>query len=225
MATSDRRRESGPQSQRMARWYRRESSGRRSSVFASWSGPSARRRWRWRFSTPRATRSKNAALVRRVQAMTGRKRAVMCRVLGIGRATSYREERPRGRRYAKADERVVTAQIREVVRTRATYGSRRVRALVNRAFTTSCPCSIAMLCVQQRPADDPPISDGADREARTTEASRDCHRASKRSDIGARASRMHQISAPRLPFAPCGCSRSVGLRRPLSTPSAFRVVG
>ena len=69
--------------------------------------------------------------------MTGRKRAVVCRVLGIGRATSYREERPRGRRYAKADDRVVTAQIREVVRTRATYGARRVHALVNRTFDTS----------------------------------------------------------------------------------------
>ena len=69
--------------------------------------------------------------------MTGRKRAVVCRVLGIGRATSYREERPRGRRYAKADDRVVTAQIREVVRTRATYGARRVQALVNRPFETS----------------------------------------------------------------------------------------
>jgi len=69
--------------------------------------------------------------------MTGRKRAVVCRALGIGRATSYREERRRGRRYAKADDRVVTAQIREVIRTRATYGSRRVRALVNRAFATS----------------------------------------------------------------------------------------
>ena len=69
--------------------------------------------------------------------MTGRKRAVVCRVLGIGRATSYREERPRGRRYVKADDRVVTAQIREVVRTRAMYGSRRVRALVNRTFETS----------------------------------------------------------------------------------------
>ena len=57
--------------------------------------------------------------------MTGRGRAVICRVLGIGRATAYREERPRGRRYAKTDDRLVTAQIREVIRTRATYGSRR----------------------------------------------------------------------------------------------------
>ena len=69
--------------------------------------------------------------------MTGRRRAVICRVLGIGRATSYRKERPRGRRYARADDRVVTAQIREIIRTRATYGARRVHALVNRTFDTA----------------------------------------------------------------------------------------
>ncbi|MBA3844786.1 MAG: IS3 family transposase [Actinobacteria bacterium] len=68
--------------------------------------------------------------------MTGRKVAVICRVLGIGRATAYRPGTPRGRRYAKADDRVVTAQVREVIRTRATYGARRVQALVNRAFAT-----------------------------------------------------------------------------------------
>lgn len=66
--------------------------------------------------------------------MTGRKVAVICRVLGIGRASAYREDRPRGPRYGRADDRMVTAQIREVIRTRATYGSRRTRALVNRAF-------------------------------------------------------------------------------------------
>jgi len=68
--------------------------------------------------------------------MTGRRVAVICRVLGIGRATPYRDERPRGRRYVRAEDRVVTAQIREVIRTRATYGARRTRALVNRAFAT-----------------------------------------------------------------------------------------
>lgn len=68
--------------------------------------------------------------------MTGRKIALICRVLGIGRASAYRAERPRGRRYVRAEDRVVTAQIREVIRTRATYGSRRTRALVNRAFAT-----------------------------------------------------------------------------------------
>src|SRR6266568_3300771 len=39
-------------------------------------------------------------------------------------------------RYARADDRMVTAQIRTVIRTRASYGARRVRALVNREFAT-----------------------------------------------------------------------------------------
>lgn len=63
--------------------------------------------------------------------------ATICRVLGIGRATVYRNATPRGARYARADDRVVTAQVREVIRTRATYGARRVRALVNRTFGTA----------------------------------------------------------------------------------------
>jgi putative transposase len=68
--------------------------------------------------------------------MTGRKIASICRVLGIGRASAYRTERPRGHRYMRADDRIVIARIREVIRTRASYGSRRTRALVNRAFAT-----------------------------------------------------------------------------------------
>jgi len=68
--------------------------------------------------------------------MTGRNVATICRVLGIPRAAAYREAVPRGPRYLKADDRSVTAQIREVIKTRATYGARRVRALVNRTFGT-----------------------------------------------------------------------------------------
>ena len=68
--------------------------------------------------------------------MTGRKVAVICRVLGIGRATSYREDHPRGPRYARADDARVKTQIREVIGTRASYGARRTWALVNRAFGT-----------------------------------------------------------------------------------------
>lgn len=68
--------------------------------------------------------------------MTGRRVAAICRVLGIGRATVYRALAPRGPHYAMPDDRVVTARIREVIRTRATYGARRTRALVNRAFGT-----------------------------------------------------------------------------------------
>lgn len=68
--------------------------------------------------------------------MTGRKMAPICRTLGIGRACAYRESVGRPARYARADDRVVTAQIRTVIRTRASYGARRVRALVNREFQT-----------------------------------------------------------------------------------------
>jgi putative transposase len=62
--------------------------------------------------------------------------AVICRVLGISRACAYRASGGRPRHYAKAEDRVVTAQIRTIIRTRASYGARRVRALVNRDFAT-----------------------------------------------------------------------------------------
>jgi transposase InsO family protein len=68
--------------------------------------------------------------------MTGKKLAPICRTLGISRACAYRESLGRPVRYVRADDRVVTAQIRTVIRTRASYGARRVRALVNRAFAT-----------------------------------------------------------------------------------------
>jgi putative transposase len=68
--------------------------------------------------------------------MTGRKMAVICRVLGIGRACAYRTSAGRPARYATAEDRIVTAQIRTIIRTRAAYGARRVRALVNREFAT-----------------------------------------------------------------------------------------
>jgi putative transposase len=68
--------------------------------------------------------------------MTGRKLAVIARVLGISRACAYRTSAGRPARYATADDRVVAAQIRAIIRTRAAYGARRVRALVNREFAT-----------------------------------------------------------------------------------------
>jgi putative transposase len=68
--------------------------------------------------------------------MTGRKMAPICRTLGISRGCAYRDSVGRPARYAKADDRVVAAQIRTVIRTRASYGARRVRALVNREFET-----------------------------------------------------------------------------------------
>jgi putative transposase len=68
--------------------------------------------------------------------MTGRKLAPICRTLGISRACAYRESVGRPARYVRADDRMVTAQIRTVIRARASYGARRVRALVNREFAT-----------------------------------------------------------------------------------------
>ncbi|MGH7688006.1 MAG: IS3 family transposase [Gemmatimonadaceae bacterium] len=69
--------------------------------------------------------------------MTGWPMAAICRTLGISRACAYRESAGRPARYARADDRVVTARIRTVIRTRASYGARRVRALVNREFETT----------------------------------------------------------------------------------------
>ena len=66
--------------------------------------------------------------------MTGRQLAPLCRTLGISRACAYRDSVGRPARYVRADDRVVTAQIRTVIRMRASYGARRVRALVNREF-------------------------------------------------------------------------------------------
>jgi putative transposase len=68
--------------------------------------------------------------------MTGKKLAPICRTLGISRACAYRESVGRPVRYVRADDRTVTAQIRAVIRTRASYGARRVWALVNREFAT-----------------------------------------------------------------------------------------
>jgi putative transposase len=61
---------------------------------------------------------------------------VICETLGIGRATAYRPLTARTAHYAKADDRVVAAQIRTVVRERASYGYRRITAVVNRSFGT-----------------------------------------------------------------------------------------
>ncbi|MGH7670452.1 MAG: IS3 family transposase [Gemmatimonadaceae bacterium] len=69
--------------------------------------------------------------------MTGWPMAAICRTLGISRACAYRESTGRPARYARADDRVVTARIRTVMGTRASYGARRVRALVNREFETT----------------------------------------------------------------------------------------
>jgi putative transposase len=61
---------------------------------------------------------------------------MICRTLGIGRATAYRQSRPRARRYRRRDDEVVLAQLRQVLRERASYGYRRAHWVVNRTFAT-----------------------------------------------------------------------------------------
>ena len=63
--------------------------------------------------------------------------AAICRTLSIGCATPYRDTPGRPAQYAKADDPVVAAHIREVIRQRGSYGYRRVTALVNETFGTS----------------------------------------------------------------------------------------
>ena len=59
---------------------------------------------------------------------------MICRTLQIGRATAYRQDRPRPRRYRRQEDEVVLAQLRQMLRERASYGYRRARRIVNRAF-------------------------------------------------------------------------------------------
>lgn len=55
-------------------------------------------------------------------------------VLGVSRSTAYRQTKPRGRFYKRAEDDLVLEQIRTVTKRRATYGHRRVVARVNRRF-------------------------------------------------------------------------------------------
>lgn len=68
--------------------------------------------------------------------MTGARVATISRVLGIARSSAYRETRPRPARYCRRDDRAVTSQMKSVIGSRASYGARRVRAVVNRDFGT-----------------------------------------------------------------------------------------
>jgi putative transposase len=61
--------------------------------------------------------------------------SAICTALGIARRTAYYIARARpGRRYHRADDPTVLQQIRAVTNSRATYGYRRVWAMVNRTF-------------------------------------------------------------------------------------------
>ena len=70
--------------------------------------------------------------------MTGQSIAAICRTLGIARQTAYYAVRanPPGF-YRRADDEPVLQQIRAITNSRATYGYRRVWAMVNRIFRAS----------------------------------------------------------------------------------------
>ena len=61
---------------------------------------------------------------------------MICRTLGIGRATAYRGLKGRPRRYRRQDDEKVVAQLRQVLRERGSYGYRRAHWIVNRQFHT-----------------------------------------------------------------------------------------
>jgi len=67
---------------------------------------------------------------------TGRPLARIARVLGIARATAYREQGPRASRYHRSDDALVYQQLKAVLRQRGSYGYRRATVLVNRTFAT-----------------------------------------------------------------------------------------
>ena len=69
--------------------------------------------------------------------MTTYPMTIICAVLGIARRTAYYVGRARagGRHHRAADE-TVLQQVRAVTNSRATYGYRRVWAMVNRTFRT-----------------------------------------------------------------------------------------
>ena len=69
--------------------------------------------------------------------MTTQSMTTICAVLGIARRSAYYVARPRADgRYQRADDGRVLQQIRAVTNSRATYGYRRVWAMVNRTFRT-----------------------------------------------------------------------------------------
>jgi len=70
--------------------------------------------------------------------VTGAPVATICAVLAIGRATAYRRPVPRGPTYAKADDPVVVAQLRSLLREphRGAIGYRMATELLNTRFGT-----------------------------------------------------------------------------------------
>ncbi len=69
--------------------------------------------------------------------MTAQPMTTICTVLGLARRTAYYHPQARpGGRYQRADDATVLRQIHAVTKSRATYGYRRVWAMVNRTFRT-----------------------------------------------------------------------------------------
>jgi putative transposase len=67
--------------------------------------------------------------------VTAQSMTMICQVLGVARRTAYYVARARADgRHHRADDGTVLQQIRAVTNSRATYGYRRVWAMVNRTF-------------------------------------------------------------------------------------------
>lgn len=66
--------------------------------------------------------------------MTGHPLKTICAVLGVSRATAYRQTKPREPFYTRAEDDLVLERIRTITKRRATYGHRRITARVNRLF-------------------------------------------------------------------------------------------
>src|SRR5215813_3318949 len=82
-------------------------------------------------------RKKHAVVAQRVRAVTHLPITGICQTLRMARRTAYyvAQARPDGR-YHRTSDPAVLEQIRAVTNSRATYGYRRVWAMVNRAFRT-----------------------------------------------------------------------------------------
>src|SRR4029450_11019165 len=122
-------------------WKRFADAGATTAVQASEGGGPARRwgarPWRSRSCAPPRRSEKNAVVAQRVRTMTTQSMTAICAVLGIARRSAYYVARPRlAGRYHRADDGTVLQQIRAVTNSRATYGYRRVWAMVNRTFRT-----------------------------------------------------------------------------------------
>jgi hypothetical protein len=76
-------------------------------------------------------------VAQRVRALTGHPVAAICRTVRMARQTAYHVVRPRPPgAYDRADDATVLQQIRAVTNSRATYGYRRIWAMVNRQYRT-----------------------------------------------------------------------------------------